>query len=177
MYESEKWKWKWSRVRLFAIPWIAAYQAPPSIGFFRQEYWSGVPLPSPYLFMVLPKLTKYWKLSWSKKYQTIRCESIKSSNVVHSCIPSANILSSYYMYRTHTVWLALSKRKSRKPTSLPFYIAYHLVRESVNTLIFVRLIFFILYVTWVLSFLLKFWPRWFNNSSKNSVLYIDNIVD
>ena len=36
-----------SRVRLVATPWIAAYQAPPSVGFSRQEYWSGVPLPSP----------------------------------------------------------------------------------------------------------------------------------
>ena len=34
------------RVRLFATPWSAAYQAPPSMGFSRQEYWSGVPLPS-----------------------------------------------------------------------------------------------------------------------------------
>ena len=31
----------------FVTPWTAAYQAPPSIGFSRQEYWSGVPLPSP----------------------------------------------------------------------------------------------------------------------------------
>ena len=36
-----------SRVRLFATPWTAAYQAPPSMGFPRQENWSGVPLPSP----------------------------------------------------------------------------------------------------------------------------------
>ena len=36
-----------SRVRLFETPWSAAYQAPPSMGFSRQEYWSGVPLPSP----------------------------------------------------------------------------------------------------------------------------------
>ena len=36
-----------SRVRLFAAPWTAAYQAPPPMGFSRQEYWSGVPLPSP----------------------------------------------------------------------------------------------------------------------------------
>ena len=45
-----KWKVKvksLSRVRLFATPWIAAYQAPPSMGFSRQEYWSGLPLPSP----------------------------------------------------------------------------------------------------------------------------------
>ena len=35
-----------SRVRLLATPWIAAYQAPLSMGFSRQEYWSGLPLPS-----------------------------------------------------------------------------------------------------------------------------------
>ena len=51
---SNAWKWKvkvksFSHVRLLATPWIAAYQAPPSMGFSRQEYWSGVPLPSPYL--------------------------------------------------------------------------------------------------------------------------------
>jgi len=36
-----------SHVRLLVTPWTAAYQAPPSMGFSRQEYWSGVPLPSP----------------------------------------------------------------------------------------------------------------------------------
>ena len=36
-----------SRVLLLATPWTAAFQAPPSMGFSRQEYWSGVPLPSP----------------------------------------------------------------------------------------------------------------------------------
>ena len=36
-----------SRVRLFATPWTVAYQAPPSIGFSRQEYWSGLPFPYP----------------------------------------------------------------------------------------------------------------------------------
>ena len=41
--------WKWSHVRRFATPWTAAYQAPPSMGFSRQEYWSGVSLPSPRL--------------------------------------------------------------------------------------------------------------------------------
>ena len=51
---SNSWKWKvkvksLSRVWLLATPWTAAYQAPPSMGFSRQEYWSGVPLPSPFL--------------------------------------------------------------------------------------------------------------------------------
>ena len=36
-----------SRARLLATPWAAAYQAPLSMEFSRQEYWSGVPLPSP----------------------------------------------------------------------------------------------------------------------------------
>ena len=49
---SNAWKWKvkvksFSRVLLLATPWTAAHQAPPSMGFSRQEYWSGVPLPSP----------------------------------------------------------------------------------------------------------------------------------
>ena len=49
---SNAWKWKvkgksLSRVQLLATPWTAAYQAPPSMRFSRQEYWSGVPLPSP----------------------------------------------------------------------------------------------------------------------------------
>ena len=36
-----------SRVRLFETQWTVAYQAPPSMGFSRQEYWSGVPFPFP----------------------------------------------------------------------------------------------------------------------------------
>ena len=36
-----------SRVRLFATPWTVAHQAPLSVGFSRQEYWSGLPFPSP----------------------------------------------------------------------------------------------------------------------------------
>ena len=42
-----------SRVRLFATPWAAAYQAPPSKGFSRQEYWSGLPFPSPSAFFIV----------------------------------------------------------------------------------------------------------------------------
>ena len=49
---SNAWKWKvkgksLSHVRLLATSWTAAYQAPPSMGFSRQEYWSGLSLPSP----------------------------------------------------------------------------------------------------------------------------------
>ena len=49
---SNAWKWKvkvklLSHVQLLATPWTAAYQAPPSMGFSGQQYWSGAPLPSP----------------------------------------------------------------------------------------------------------------------------------
>ena len=49
---SNAWKWKvkvksLSRIWLWATPWTAAYQAPPSMGFSRQAYWNGVPSPSP----------------------------------------------------------------------------------------------------------------------------------
>ena len=54
---SNAWKWKvkvkpLSRVWLLATPWTAAYQAPLSMGFSRQEYWSGVPLLAPIKFLL-----------------------------------------------------------------------------------------------------------------------------
>ena len=57
---SNAWKWKvkvksFSWVWLFATPWTAAYQAPPSMGVSRQEYWSGSPFPSPFFPLVTPK--------------------------------------------------------------------------------------------------------------------------
>ena len=59
---SNAWKWKvkmksLSRVRLFETPWTAAYQAPLSMGFSSQEYWSGVPLPSLEGIRNVPKIT------------------------------------------------------------------------------------------------------------------------
>ena len=61
---SNAWKWKVKmksliRVRLLATPWTTAYQAPPSMGFCRQEYWSGVPLPYTYI-----KFNDIWFLMW-----------------------------------------------------------------------------------------------------------------
>ena len=54
---SNAWKWKLkvkslSHIWLPATLWTAAYQAPPSMGFSRQKYWSGVPLPSPILWLL-----------------------------------------------------------------------------------------------------------------------------
>ena len=64
---SNAWRWKvkvklLSPVRLWATPWTAAFQAPPSMRFSRQEYWSGVPLPSPAIghrFLLITVLLRY----------------------------------------------------------------------------------------------------------------------
>ena len=66
---SNAWKWKvkvksLSPVWLLATPWTAAHQAPLSMGFARQEYWSGVPLPSP---MVLAQRQKYRSMEQNRK--------------------------------------------------------------------------------------------------------------
>ena len=63
---ASKWKVKvksLSRVRLFSTPWTVAYQATPSMGFSRQEYWSGVPLPSPQLRLDTAKQVFWFQLS------------------------------------------------------------------------------------------------------------------
>ena len=73
---SNVWKWKvkvklLSRVRLLATPWTAAYQATPSMGVSRQEYWSGVPLPS-----------LMWRITELKK--TTQGNILKSSVIDHT---------------------------------------------------------------------------------------------
>ena len=69
---SSAWKWKvkaksLSCARLFTTPWAAAFQTPQSMGSSRQEYWSGVPLPSPGNLDVGPIWTgeelRLWSLS------------------------------------------------------------------------------------------------------------------
>ena len=70
---SSAWKWKvkgklLSRVRLLVTPWTAAHQAPPSVGFSRQEYWSGVPSPSPIDFLILniyKENKQDWCINWT----------------------------------------------------------------------------------------------------------------
>ena len=67
---SSAWKWKvkvnsLSRVWFFATPWTAAYQTPPSIGVSRQEYWSGLPLPS----LIIRRSIQ----EWASQYCEWRC--------------------------------------------------------------------------------------------------------
>ena len=63
-----------SLVRLLATPWTAAHQAPPSMGFSRQEYWSGVPLPSPMVFPVVIIKCESWTI---KKTAQQRIDAFK----------------------------------------------------------------------------------------------------
>ena len=78
---SNAWKWKMrvkslSHVQLFATPWTSAYQAPPSMGFSRQEDWSGVPLPSPQL-ATLPQKSPLRKLPFRVMPNTIHMATRK----------------------------------------------------------------------------------------------------
>ena len=57
---------RFSHVRLCATPWTAAYQALPSTGFSRQEYWSGLPLPSPH-HRGLESKSRKSKNAWSNR--------------------------------------------------------------------------------------------------------------
>ena len=73
---SNAWKWKvkvksLSCVWLLATPWTAAYQAPLSMGFSRQEYWSGLPLPSPRNFLGWWKCSIPWLGYWDVYYMGI----------------------------------------------------------------------------------------------------------
>ena len=80
---AEKWKVKvksLSCVRLLATPWTAAYQAPPSMGFSRQEYWSGVPLPSPQKCLG-PLKEKYWNILLHVH------NTVQNTNDCHLCKP------------------------------------------------------------------------------------------
>ena len=70
------WKWKvkmksLSRIRPIATPWTAVYQAPPSMGFSRQEYWSGMPSPYPRLIVVYSNLFCVTVFPW-KLHQMIK---------------------------------------------------------------------------------------------------------
>ena len=59
-----------SRVLLLATPWTAAHQAPLSMGFSRQEYWSGVPLPSPYKWLLNIKQSSFaWTIQLFTQYK------------------------------------------------------------------------------------------------------------
>ena len=81
---SNAWRWKvkvklLSRVQLWATPWTAAYQAPPSVGFSRQEYWSRVPSPSlKYEYKEAQRSEITWPVSYSELTVIL---GLKSNNI------------------------------------------------------------------------------------------------
>ena len=87
---SNAWKWKvkvksLSHVQPSATPWTSAFQAPPSMGFSRQEYWSGVPLPSP-LPCFRITINKCWRIgkngkSALSKYHSNDYTELRSSDI------------------------------------------------------------------------------------------------
>ena len=122
---SNAWKWKvkvksLSRVRLLVTPWTAAYQAPPSMGFSKQEYWSTVPSPSlirVYKYTYIPKLCL---LKDSVRSTTPKAYSWKIS------LPSTQILVSKYSFRLKVVRASLRNSCYQdwdtKSTRLAWYI-------------------------------------------------------
>ena len=102
---SNAWKWKvkvksFNCVWLLSTPWTAAYQAPPSMGFSRQEYWSGLPLPSllsignefPELFFIWKSIyfSFIFKISFIflhfSRYRSLNCLFFFSQHSFSSCL-------------------------------------------------------------------------------------------
>ena len=95
---SKAWKWKvkaksLSRVWLVATPWTSAYQAPPSMGLSREEYLSGMPLPSP---MNILKPTELYTLK-----NFVMCESIQLFPKNTSSSVQGSVLTPFYSLLTH----------------------------------------------------------------------------
>ena len=95
---SNAWKWKvkvklLSLVRLLATPWTAVHQAPPSMGFSRQEYWSGVPLPSPSKALKT-SITKDCCGHIKKYADALKTPAWTEQDFNHLCyLPAVNILN------------------------------------------------------------------------------------
>ena len=70
---------------LLATPWTAAYEAPPSMGFSRQEYWSGVPLPSP---IMLNKSSQIERLctEWFHWYELLEKANYSDGKQINGCL-------------------------------------------------------------------------------------------
>ena len=118
-------KWKvnvksLSRARLVATPWTAAHQAPPSMGFSRQEYWSGVPLPSPTSYTTLKekKVPGIWQALLIYYLSKPRFPHVWSG-ANRPCRAVLRIMWKFNMYSVNgvaiagaTLWLFLSTQVS-----------------------------------------------------------------
>ena len=117
---SNAWKWKvkvksLSRVRLFMTPWTSAYQAPPSMGFSRQEYWSGLPLPSPPItlgacFSLFLHLLAYMALNFNQSEK----DSLLSSVMGWIMSPNLSIPGTYEFAHLEIRFLHVIKIQVKK---------------------------------------------------------------
>ena len=108
------WKWKvkvksLSRVRLFATSWPVAYQTPPSMGFSRHEYWSGVPVPFPslscmLLLLLLLKSQQLCPTLWPQRRQPTRLPCPWDSPCKSTGLAAWEIIKSPY-WSTFCGWL------------------------------------------------------------------------
>ena len=113
---SNAWKWKvkvksLNRVQLFATPWTIADQAPPSMGFSRQEYWSGVSLPSlkSRLVTFLKPRDNFWykDIPW-RNFLAVQCLRSLTSNAGAPVLSLVVELIFYKLYR-------VAKKKKKIP--------------------------------------------------------------
>ena len=102
-----KWKVKvksLSCVRLLVTPWTATYQAPPSMGFSRQEYWSGVPLPSPSYVYKYIYIYIYIYIYTHTHTHTYMCISIYVSWVTF--LKKSSVILLEYQYMLSFDWVS-----------------------------------------------------------------------
>ena len=112
-----------SRVRLYAAPQMAAHQAPPSMGFSRQEHWSGLPLPSPHLCAKPLQL-------YLTRYNPVDCSPPGSS--VHGILQARTlewvvVLQGVFLNEGWNMHLTSPALAGRFFTTSALWEAYHLV--------------------------------------------------
>ena len=114
-YEQRKGK-SLSRVQLFATPWTAAYQAPLSVGLSRQEYWSGVPFPSPIHESESEVAQSRLTLS-----DPMDCSLPGSS--IHGIIQARVLEWVAIAFSANPMWLGLKLRQNSLPTEVTHLIS------------------------------------------------------
>ena len=119
-----------SHIRLPATPWTAAHQAPPSMGFSRQEYWSGLPLPSPSVSIAADK-----NLRVMNQYDCLENYSLFEANFHQVKLHTQHLFPVYflrvYLGNVVSVWTWFIKETHRRG----FYegLASHLILEGFAT--------------------------------------------